>query len=267
MKISTALFASIVTICCTATLVSGQLIFNDGTSQNTSFNGARKPRPQSQFTEIINIPSPIPRTGTSSFVVPNGQELVIRRVSGPSLNGNGMIIRSQSSSTPNDIFDVVYIHGENHQDLPDGTVVIDEERKLVLEGIISQGFVGVSGYLRRKTDFHPHSPTRYSEYLIIPNIANPSVSSSTVVPVGKELVILQYDHIWGGGGTGVFFASQDPLNPNDTIDMYVSVGAAHITFPDGTMVIGEGRRIHVHMISQVWTNPGHVGVLGYFRDN
>ncbi len=75
MKLSTALFVSLVAICCTVTSIYGQIIFSDGTSQTTSFNGAKKPRPQSQYYERITFQSS--NYAESTLIVPNGKELVI----------------------------------------------------------------------------------------------------------------------------------------------------------------------------------------------
>ena len=83
MKASTALFASVVAICCTINLVTGQIHFADGTSQSTAYTdqpgshmlgeyGYHIPGDEA-FTFHLNTG----RTFNTPGTVPMGQALVV----------------------------------------------------------------------------------------------------------------------------------------------------------------------------------------------
>ena len=136
MKISTAVFASIVAICCTVSYVTGQIQFSDGSVQNTAFDSpvvASVDRFNftdndiyGWFTEFGSLPGyPI------SPVVPAGQELVILQINSFYF-GNYYTAVYPSPNELTDPIDIAYTaYNMPILDFPDGTLVVDEGRQLI----------------------------------------------------------------------------------------------------------------------------------------
>ena len=168
MKPSTALFASVVAICCTINLVTGQINFADGTSQSTAFVGASAgggttavpPGDAFNFTTNGTISDLPDDTGMDlSGTVPAGQELVILQVYTPHYR---LYLYSRWPSPDEAInpIDIAYVNGATTNydrvrvlNFPDGTVVIDEGRQLWGDGSYYDRLLpcSVLGYYRDKT--------------------------------------------------------------------------------------------------------------------
>jgi len=149
MRPSTALFASVVAICCTINLVTGQINFADGTSQSTAYtgqsgeNGYYIPGDAAfTFHAVIDGTSNT-YTFNTSGTVPSGQELVVLQclISGDEgrsaflstvADGGGdpILITELKQSSP---YGESYRPGHEVYDFNDGTFVIDEGRYLELE--------------------------------------------------------------------------------------------------------------------------------------
>ena len=206
----------------------------------------------------------------SDFVVPNGRELVIFRVRGNHSPGTDITVASVDASNPNDEQIIAFISDQS-DDLPDGTVLVQEGRKLRIYTQVGEAPFNVLGYVRHKTDHHPRAPSSYFECLNLPPISLSNISSSLVVPMGKELVILRCDLSWFWGGD-IFLSSQSNSNASDIVDLYaLPQGSDSSTiFPEGSVVISEGRRVHIHINNignfQGFELPGDVGVFGFLRD-
>lgn len=152
MKISTALFASILTICLTVSFVSGQIAFPDGSVQTTAF----EPR-QIASTDRFNF---IGSNGSApiSLIVPAGRELVILQVEVfdnvdegfaqllsrlPSPNQN---VGIQTIARVGDKDEFFFPGHDGSYTYPDAIVVVDEGRQLWVIGDTCQ----VLGYYRDK---------------------------------------------------------------------------------------------------------------------
>jgi len=170
MKLSTALFGSVVAICCTVSLVSGQVKFADGTEQTTAFTGLTTVPSGKAFHVYIPSSGVVGSRYQLSDPVPTGQELVILQAyeaissvfnEGPkfaylSSRIDGIepkyltSFRQVSQETPD-------FSGNNY---PDGTFIVDEGEELWLESNDSDtedsrpyplhGGVRVLGYYRDK---------------------------------------------------------------------------------------------------------------------
>lgn len=130
MKISTALFASILSICLTAGYVSGQISFPDGSVQTTAFDSpVVASADRFNFTTNVNITGlPVGLGMALSPVVPAGQELVILQINGSSSNKYTSRLPSPDELT--NPIDIAYPYTVVSINFPDGAVVIDEGRQL-----------------------------------------------------------------------------------------------------------------------------------------
>lgn len=90
MKLSTAVFASILSVCLTVSYVSGQIVFPDSTVQTTAAGGgvfivqpgdAYHYSYNSYYSELIGTLAEYPYGGPISDPVPAGYELVILQIS------------------------------------------------------------------------------------------------------------------------------------------------------------------------------------------
>ena len=165
MKPSTALFASVVAICCTINLVTGQIHFADGTNQSTAYTGqavASVVPPGKAFT--FNGPSS-DGTFNTSGTVPMGQELLVLQclISGDLdllahlynvAGGGGDPILITRLRQGGEITSDHYRPGHEVYDFHNGTFVIDEGRylELVVSGYWNQYSdpVTIFGYYRDK---------------------------------------------------------------------------------------------------------------------
>jgi hypothetical protein len=77
MKASTALFASVVAICCTVSLVTGQINFADGTVQSTAYE-PRVVAPADRFSFSFDVTHS--KESSAVVQVPLGQELVVLQI-------------------------------------------------------------------------------------------------------------------------------------------------------------------------------------------
>jgi hypothetical protein len=128
MKISTALFGSILVICCTVGLVNGQVKFADGTEQTTAFTGrttVATGKAFHVFTPSVGILS----KGQSqlSDPVPAGQELVILQAKGQS---DSFISTRIGGGDP---LYLDFLNSFDIQNYPDGTLIVDEGQELWIE--------------------------------------------------------------------------------------------------------------------------------------
>ena len=171
MKASTALFASVVAICCTINLVTGQIHFADGTSQSTAYvgqageNGYYIPG-DAAFTFYAVIDGSVTdNTFNTSGTVPSGQELVVLQclISGDLdllahlynvAGGGGDSILITRLRQGGEITSDHYRPGHEVYDFHNGTFVIDEGRylELVVSGYWNQYSdpVTIFGYYRYK---------------------------------------------------------------------------------------------------------------------
>ena len=163
MKASTALFASVVAICCTINLVTGQINFADGTSQSTAYTGQAGENGyyipgDAAFTFYANAAGTFNTSGT----VPMGQELVVLKCLIAGRNGYSAFFSTVADGGGDPILITelkqgdgnYYRPGHEVYDFNDGTFVIDEGRYLELEleaGFTSSGEpVTIFGYYRYK---------------------------------------------------------------------------------------------------------------------
>ena len=172
MKASTALFASVVAICCTINLVTGQIHFADGTSQSTAYTGQAGAHllgengyyipGDAAFTFHVNTVGTFNTSGT----VPMGQELVVLKCLIAGRHGNSAFFSTVADGGGDPILITelkqgrpgsssgYYQPGSEVYDFNDGTFVIDEGRYLELElagGFTSPGEpVTIFGYYRYK---------------------------------------------------------------------------------------------------------------------
>ena len=110
MKLSTAVFASIVAICCTVSYVTGQIQFSDGSVQNTAYDS-----PVVASVDRFNFTDNSSYNWESEFgvlpgwpispVVPAGQELVILQINDTSF-GN---YYTAAYPNPNELTDPIDI--------------------------------------------------------------------------------------------------------------------------------------------------------------
>ena len=137
MKISTALFGSVVAICSTVGLVNGQVKFADGSEQTTAFTGFTTAPPGKAFH--VYIPSTgILSTGKHQLSppVPTGQELVILQTAS---NNQGFYLSSRIGGI--DPKYLIYCREINPtydpdgilNNYPDGTLIVDEGQELWIE--------------------------------------------------------------------------------------------------------------------------------------
>ena len=163
MKLSTALFGSVVAICCTVGLVNGQVKFADGSEQTTAFTGRMTVPPGKAFH--VFIPSTgILSTGKHQLSppVPTGQELVILQTASIS---SGFYLSSRIGGIdPKYLILTREISANYYPDgavnnYPDGTLIVDEGQELWIEvtdydytGSETARFFGsrVLGYYRDK---------------------------------------------------------------------------------------------------------------------
>lgn len=237
-----------------------QLKFKDGTSQETSFSGGRKPRPQSQYMKLF--------TGTTgvfvdTVVVPQGKELVLLQVD----MDDDVVIQSQSPTAPNDIVNVVFClsNFQSEAKFPDGLIVIDEGRRLRIqyaEADRPSNPVGVMGYYRKKIDPHPRANKRFSEAIYFPPFSNLVASSSVVVPSGKELVILRLYQL---PNPIAQIGTQSASTPSDVL-MTGRSSLREKQFPDGTFVIESGRKFFWDSYYDELSQEMWIGIVGYFRN-
>ena len=139
MKASTALFASVVAICCTVSFVSGQVKFADGTEQTTAYS-PRIIKSSDKFNFTVNFGlTGLPAEGMQlSDTVPAGQELVILQINSATNTGNYYSSRLPSPNELTNPIDIAKPHIDTYYsfdkqltlDFPDGTVTIDEGRQL-----------------------------------------------------------------------------------------------------------------------------------------
>lgn len=156
MKVSTALFASILCICLTASYVSGQIRFADDTVQTTAFHPATVPSGQAySFYKSLVFDESI------SATVPVDQELVILQVTlGYNGNFDPLILESVLPNLTNPValagISPPYRDGEGNRSVhhfPDGTVVVDEGRQLYVNAtnaFFAADDATVLGYFRNK---------------------------------------------------------------------------------------------------------------------
>ena len=140
MKASTALFASVVAICCTVSFVSGQVRFADGSEQTTAYTGKSTVPPGDAFRHYTySTVVGIARLQLSD-TVPAGRELVVLQVLTHSANYSYNVLSSRLP-IPNDDTDPIplvncgapagTVEGSmKTYNYPDGTVVVDEGRQL-----------------------------------------------------------------------------------------------------------------------------------------
>ena len=169
MRPSTALFASVVAICCTINLVTGQIHFADGTSQSTAYtgqageNGYYIPGDAAFTFHAVTDGTSNTYTFNTSGTVPSGQELVVLQclISGrlgysavlsTVADGGGNPIRITELKQGRGLGSDYYRPGQEVSDFNDGTFVIDEGRylELVLEFYGDQEAVTIFGYYRYK---------------------------------------------------------------------------------------------------------------------
>jgi hypothetical protein len=161
MKVSTALFASILSICLTAGYVSGQINFADGSVQTTAYEGKSAVQSGDAFSRVFQTVVGTAGTGAPlSPTVPAGKELVI-------LQTNGFGFRNYLHSrlpSPNEATDPIFLaivgrssDGDGKtsptNNYPDGTVIVDEGRQLWGQYEGNNGYVydcAIYGYYRDK---------------------------------------------------------------------------------------------------------------------
>ena len=154
MKISTALFASIVAICCTVGIVNSQIMFADGSVQNTAFNDTFSIPSGDAFSYYQRSTG----SGDSqlSDTVPSGRELVILKIykSGggtqrfeAKVNGSEPIIMASPSLGVFSSYSDVWIQV---LEFPNGTCVVDEGYQLWLFDMYGFSELHVLGYYRDK---------------------------------------------------------------------------------------------------------------------
>ena len=169
MKASTALFASVVAICCTINLVTGQIHFADGTSQSTAYTGQAGAHllgengyyipGDAAFTFHVNTVGTFNTSGT----VPMGQELVVLKCLIAGRHGNSAFFSTVADGGGDPILITElrqgYSSGSGYSkpghdvyDFNDGTFVIDEGRylELVVEGSSTLRPFTIFGYYRYK---------------------------------------------------------------------------------------------------------------------
>ena len=151
MKISTALFASILSICLTAGYVSGQIQFPDGSVQTTAFDSpVVASADRFNFTTNYDIGGLPAGPGMAlSPVVPAGQELVILQIDSAYSSANYYTSRLPSPDELTNPIDIA-APGGNTLNFPDGTVVVDEGRQLWGVSYQSLYSCSVLGYYRSK---------------------------------------------------------------------------------------------------------------------
>jgi hypothetical protein len=130
------LIVSVVTVGIAAGIVRAQIVFPDGSTQETAFPGFTQVPTGAAYTRTQFFPAGSSSGPLATDVVPAGQELVVLKVIGwntilstlesrlPSPNQNNfpitlaMLVRSDASN--NTLFEM---------DFPDGAVVVDEGRQ------------------------------------------------------------------------------------------------------------------------------------------
>jgi hypothetical protein len=126
----------VVTVAVAVEVVRAQIIFPDGTTQETAFPGDSAVPTGAAYTRTAHFPAGSPSGPLSNEAVPNGQELVVLKVIGwntvlstldsrlpfPNQNTNpivlAMLIREDASN--NALFEM---------DFPDGAVVVGQGRQ------------------------------------------------------------------------------------------------------------------------------------------
>lgn len=134
MKASTALFASIVVVCCTVGIVNSQILFADGSVQTTAFDG-EVTIPIGRHFDLVTDANAFP-TGpvNMSSNVPAGQQLVILKVIVGIGSGTGshyLLYSQLNAMSPKFLARVTALDGSGQTyEFPNGSVIIDEGRSL-----------------------------------------------------------------------------------------------------------------------------------------
>ncbi len=161
MKASTALFASVVAICCTINLVTGQIHFADGTSQSTAYTGQSGENGYyipGDAAFSVYIEASMGGIFDVSGTVPIDQELVILQCTIHGRSGQkahlytvaGMdsikLTQAQAGDTSGGTGNVFYPWHATFNYI-DGTLLVDEGRYLEVN---TSAAVTILGYYRDK---------------------------------------------------------------------------------------------------------------------
>ena len=163
MRLSTALFASIVAICCTVGIVNSQIMFADGSVQTTAFDGSVSVPSGKAFSFSKRFDSQVDQSQSVSPVVPSGQELVILKIISPSTGNSGNMFKLESYVSDQDTILLTFYEISEYTnpnpltyDYPDGTIVVDEGRTLFIRNLwypdsnYLEGTITILGYYRDK---------------------------------------------------------------------------------------------------------------------
>ena len=155
MKISTALFASILSLCLTAGYVSGQIQFPDGTVQSTAYE-PRVVAPEDRFSFSFDVTHS--KESSAVVQVPLGQELVVLQIYVHAEEYGfytfGYLHLQSTNDVGEDIVPLATLMTKPAgvgltRSFPDGLIVVDEERYLAF--FDSNGYFEILGYYRDKT--------------------------------------------------------------------------------------------------------------------